>query len=60
VIHAPLPLGVKSLGTPKSESLVQHPERYGAEIPPGMATNPADVGGMGLPNLQGAMNAAKQ
>jgi hypothetical protein len=59
VIHAPLPLGVKSLGTPDAQSLVQHPERYGAEIPPGKATNPADVGGMGLPNLQGAINAAK-
>ena len=49
VVMAPLPLGVKSLGTPKAESLVEHPERYSTSIPPGQATNPADVGGNGLP-----------
>ena len=49
VVMAPLPLGVKSLGTPKAESLVEHPERYSSSIPPGVATNPADVGGNGLP-----------
>ena len=48
-IAAPLPLGVKSLGTPDAQSLVEHPERYSASIPPGIATNPADVGGTGLP-----------
>ena len=54
VVMAPLPLGVKSLGTPKAESLVEHPERYSASIPPGSATNPADVGGAGLPGPTGA------
>lgn len=49
IIQAPLPLGVASLGTPKAESLVAHPERYSTEIPPGRATNVADVGGLGLP-----------
>lgn len=49
IVQAPLPLGVRSLGTPKAESLVQHPERYSAEIPPGYATNQADVGGSGIP-----------
>jgi hypothetical protein len=53
IISAPLPLGVASLGTPKAESLVQHPERYSASIPPGRATNPADVGGAGLPGIEG-------
>jgi len=53
IIQAPLPLGVPSLGTPKAESLVQHPERYSASIPPGRATNPADVGGSGLPKIGG-------
>lgn len=53
IIQAPLPLGVKSLGTPAAESLVQHPERYAASIPPGHATNVADVGGAGLPALGG-------
>ena len=50
VVMAPLPLGVKSLGTPKAESLVEHPERYGSSIPPGVASNPADIGGAGLPS----------
>ncbi len=54
IIQAPLPLGVQSLGTPKAESLVQHPERYGASIPPGHATNIADVGGAGIPGQGGA------
>lgn len=53
IIQAPLPLGVSSLGTPKAESLVEHPERYSASIPPGRATNPADVGGTGIPSPQG-------
>lgn len=53
VVQAPLPLGVASLGTPKAESLVQHPERYAASIPPGRATNVADVGGAGLPGQGG-------
>jgi hypothetical protein len=53
IVQAPLPLGVQSLGTPKAESLVQHPERYSASIPPGHSTNPADVGGSGLPSVGG-------
>jgi hypothetical protein len=53
VIQAPLPMGVASLGTPKAESIVQHPERYSASIPPGRATNIADVGGSGLPQAGG-------
>ena len=52
-VSAPLPLGVTSLGTPDAQSLVQHPERYAASIPPGIATNPADVGGAGLPGPVG-------
>ena len=49
IIQAPLPLGVASNHTPGANALVEHPERYSSSIPPGIATNPADVGGAGLP-----------